>query len=80
MQGGETEARGTRKALGWETGGDGVPGELLAHPRPPPEPRADATAGTGGEKGPRAALGTAGAKWPLRGDGLVLKHPKILPK
>lgn len=44
----ETEARGTRKALGGKTGGDGVPGERLAHPCPP-EPRVDAT-GMGGEK------------------------------
>lgn len=47
-----------RKALNRETGGDRVPGEVPAHPYPP-EPRADATAGTGGEKRTRAALGTA---------------------
>ena len=41
--------------------------EVLAHPRPP-QPHADATAGTGGEKGPH------GARW------LLLKHPKIPAK
>lgn len=62
-----------RKALNRETGGDRVPGEVLAHPYPP-EPRADATAGTGGEKRTRAALGTAWTRY------LVLKHPKNLAK
>lgn len=50
-------------------------GEVLAHLRPP-GPRADATEDMGGEKGPRAVLGTAGERWPVRGDG----SPKTPPK
>lgn len=75
----EIEARGTRKALGGKTRGDGVPGEMLAHPCPPlshvwtPRVREE-------KKGPRAASVTTGARWPLQGDGLVLKPPKTPAK
>lgn len=55
-----------------------MPGEMLAHPCPP-EPRVDAT-GTGTEKKGHVQHVTTGARWPLQGDGLVLKHSKTPAK
>lgn len=55
-----------------------MPGEMLAHPCPL-EPRVDAT-GTGAEEKGHVQHVTTGARWPLQGDGLVLKHSKTPAK